>query len=362
MGRQEGRTAVRQRDQHDWVVQGARVSALVAAGLLLANCSQNSGSRVDARLGVSASERVVGPGEAVPKGGGTYRVGKPYTVAGRVYVPEENPRYKAEGIASWYGDDFHGRKTANGEIFDMTSISAAHPTLPIPSYVRVTNLRNHRSLIVRVNDRGPYAHDRIIDLSTRAAKLLEFHGHGIAKVRVEYVGKAPLSGSDDMKLAATLRENGRPVHDRPTAIAAMREPAREPTKRVAVASADPSFAPSLLDSRPMAQRPAVAREEAEPAQSEQAEPAMAGNRYVLASHSRPGAVESAPISQPMPAPRQMAAQVAAQVAAPTQNSLAPRNLGVLHTSSSSPASSPVSAYAPTRYDGSAGLMSGRGLY
>ena len=112
----------------------------------------------------------------------------------------------------------------------------------------------------------------------------------------------------------------------------------------------------------MAQRPAVAREEAEPAQSEQAEPAMAGNRYVLASHSRPGAVESAPISQPMPAPRQMAAQVAAQVAAPTQNSLAPRNLGVLHTSSSSPASSPVSAYAPTRYDGSAGLMSGRGLY
>ncbi|MGN6462151.1 MAG: septal ring lytic transglycosylase RlpA family protein, partial [Pseudolabrys sp.] len=166
MARQEGR--------QDWIVQGARVGAVLTAGLLLANCSQSSGSRVDARLGVSASERVVGPGEAVPKGGGSYRVGKPYTVAGRVYVPEENPRYKAEGIASWYGDDFHGRRTANGEIFDMTSISAAHPTLPIPSYVRVTNLRNHRSLIVRVNDRGPYAHDRIIDLSTRAAKLLEF--------------------------------------------------------------------------------------------------------------------------------------------------------------------------------------------
>lgn len=345
MGLQRGRQIGRQ----DWVVQGARVGAVLTAGLLLANCSQSSGSRVDARLGVSASERVVGPGEAVPKGGGTYRVGKPYTVAGRVYVPEENPRYKAEGIASWYGDDFHGRKTANGEIFDMTSISAAHPTLPIPSYVRVTNLRNHRSLIVRVNDRGPYAHDRIIDLSTRAAKLLEFHGHGIAKVRVEYVGKAPLAGSDDMKLASTLRENGRPVHDRPTAVAAVQP--REPAKRVAVASADPSFAPSLLDSRPMAQRPAVAREEAETAE---AEPVVAGNRYVLASHSRPGAVETAPIGQP--APRQVAA-----VAAP-QNPLAPRNLGVLHTPSPSSAPSPVSAYAPTRYDGSAGLMSGRGLY
>ena len=332
-------------------MQGARVGAVLAAGLLLANCSQSSSSRVDARLGVSASERVVGPGEPVPKGGGTYRVGKPYTVAGRVYVPEENPRYKAEGIASWYGDDFHGRKTANGEIFDMTSISAAHPTLPIPSYVRVTNLRNHRSLIVRVNDRGPYAHDRIIDLSTRAAKLLEFHGHGIAKVRVEYVGKAPLSGSDDVKLAATLRENGRPVHDRPTAIAAAqpREPAREPTRRVAVASADSSFAPNLLDSTPMAQRGRVAREEAEAAE---AEPVVAGNRYVLASHQRPGAVESAAISQPAPAPRQVAA------VAPATDSLAPRNLGVLHTS----APSPVSAYAPARYDGSAGLMSGRGLY
>lgn len=343
MGRQSG--------QQDWIGRGAHLGAragvVLAAGLLLANCSQTSGSRVDSRLGVSASERVVGPGEPVPKGGGTYRVGKPYTVGGRVYVPEENPRYKAEGIASWYGDDFHGRRTANGEIFDMTSISAAHPTLPIPSYVRVTNLRNHRSLIVRVNDRGPYAHDRIIDLSTRAAKLLEFHGHGIARVRVEYVGKAPLAGSDDMKLAATLRENGRPVNEGQTAIAAVRQPAREPTRRVAVASADSSFAPSLLDSTPMAQRGRVAREEAETAE---AEPVVAGNRYVLASHQRPGAVESAPISQP--APRQVAAAV------PSQDNLAPRNLGVLHTS----APSPVSAYAPVRYDGSAGLMSGRGLY
>ncbi|MGH6670395.1 MAG: septal ring lytic transglycosylase RlpA family protein [Xanthobacteraceae bacterium] len=154
------------------------------------------------------SPRVVDLGEPVPKGGGTYRVGAPYVVAGRTYVPKYDPHYKAEGLASWYGDDFYGRYTANGEIFDMNSISAAHPTMPLPSYARVTNLQNGRSLIVRVNDRGPYAHDRIIDLSVRAAKLLRFYRRGTAPVRVEYIGPAPLRGSDDNMLASTLREDG----------------------------------------------------------------------------------------------------------------------------------------------------------
>ena len=99
---------------------------------------------------------MVDPGEPVPKGGGTYRVGSPYVVGGRVYVPRFDPHYRAVGLASWYGDDFYGRYTANGEIFDMNSVSAAHPTMPLPSYARVTNLDNGRSLIVRVNDRGPY--------------------------------------------------------------------------------------------------------------------------------------------------------------------------------------------------------------
>ena len=144
-------------------------------------------------------------GDPVPKGGGTYRVGKPYTVAGRVYVPEEDPNYRAEGMASWYGDDFHGRLTANGEVFDMASLTAAHPTLPIPCYARVTNLSNGKSLIVRVNDRGPYHGNRLIDVSNRAAELLEFKGNGVARVRVEYVARAPLEGSDDRQLVATLR-------------------------------------------------------------------------------------------------------------------------------------------------------------
>jgi rare lipoprotein A len=215
------------------IVSAARGLSAVTACLLLANCASSDkfASRVDPKYGVSSSPRVVGFGEAVPKGGGTYRVGKPYTVAGRVYVPEEDPNYRAEGMASWYGDDFHGRRTANGEVFDMTSLTAAHPTLPIPSYVRVTNVRNGKSLIVRVNDRGPYHGNRLIDVSHRAADLLEFRSNGVAKVRVEYVGRAPLEGSDDRQLQATLRTG---------------EPAPSPST-VRVASARP-FVPEMTSS------------------------------------------------------------------------------------------------------------------
>jgi rare lipoprotein A len=174
-----------------------------ALGVLLANCSGG----VDPRYGVSASPRVVEDGEAVPKGGGVYRVGTPYVVGGKTYVPEYDPNYQATGLASWYGEDFHGRLTANHEVFDLNGISAAHPTMPLPSYARVTNLSNGRSLIVRVNDRGPYHGNRIIDVSGKAAHLLGFHASGTAWVKVEYVGRAPLEGSDDRILAATLRSD-----------------------------------------------------------------------------------------------------------------------------------------------------------
>jgi rare lipoprotein A len=147
-------------------------------------------------------------------------------------VPEEDVNYRAEGMASWYGDDFHGRQTANGEVFDMGSLTAAHPTLPMPSYARVTNLLNGKSLVVRVNDRGPYHGNRLIDVSNKAAELLEFKGNGVAKVRVEYVGRAPLEGSDDRQLMATLRTG---------------VPAPSPSM-VRVASARP-FVPELTSSR-----------------------------------------------------------------------------------------------------------------
>ncbi len=204
----------------DPVIRAARGAAAAAMCLALANCASSGqfAGRVDPKYGVSSSPRVVALGDPVPKGGGTYRVGKPYVVAGRVYVPEEDVNYHEEGLASWYGDDFHGRQTANGEVFDMDSLSAAHPTLPMPSYARVTNLSNGKSLIVRVNDRGPYHGDRLIDVSNKAAELLEFKGNGVARVRVEYVGRAPLEGSDDRQLMATLRSGapesasfGRPI-------------------------------------------------------------------------------------------------------------------------------------------------------
>jgi len=185
---------------------GARLCALAGACLLVGCSGADKFSTVDPRYGVSSSARLVEPGQPVPKGGGTYRIGVPYSVAGRTYVPADNPHYRAEGVASWYGEDFHGRQTANGEIFDMNSVSAAHTTLPMPSYVRVTNLSNNRSVIVRVNDRGPYHSDRVIDVSVKTAVLLGFYGSGLAPVRVEYVGKAPLDGSDDNTLIATLRE------------------------------------------------------------------------------------------------------------------------------------------------------------
>jgi rare lipoprotein A len=186
----------------------ARRAAILAGCLTLVQCASSDkfARQVDPKYGVTASPRVVADGEPIPKGGGTYRVGKPYVVAGQLYVPEENRAYHAVGVASWYGEDFHGRATANGEVFDMNAISAAHPTLPMPCYVRVTNLANGRSLIVRVNDRGPYHGNRVIDVSIRAAHLLGFHEVGLARVRVDYVGQAPLEGEDERTLLATLRQ------------------------------------------------------------------------------------------------------------------------------------------------------------
>jgi rare lipoprotein A len=142
------------------------------------------------------SKRVVEYGQPVPKGGGRYKVGLPYTIKGKTYTPKEVSHYDQIGVASWYGKDFHGRYTANREIYDMEALTAAHTTLPLPSYVRVTNLNNGRSLVLRVNDRGPYAHNRLIDLSWAAASLLQMERSGTGRVRVQYLGRAPLNGND----------------------------------------------------------------------------------------------------------------------------------------------------------------------
>jgi rare lipoprotein A len=113
-----------------------------------------------------------------------YKIGDPYQIGGVWYYPHEDLTYDETGIASWYGEDFHGRYTANGEVFDLNALTAAHPTLPMPSIVQVTNLENGRTIDLRVNDRGPYLRGRIIDVSRRAAQLLGFEAPGTAKVRV----------------------------------------------------------------------------------------------------------------------------------------------------------------------------------
>ncbi|MFD0917977.1 septal ring lytic transglycosylase RlpA family protein [Pseudahrensia aquimaris] len=157
--------------------------------------------------GVAASPRVTTSAK-VRKGGGRRHVGKPYQVRGKWYEPKEEPGYNRTGQASWYGPNFHGRLTANGEVYDQNALSGAHPTFPLPSYARVTNLANGKSVVVRINDRGPFHDGRVIDLSSRAAQMLEYRSKGIANVRVEYVGPAPLHGLDEQYLAGTFREEG----------------------------------------------------------------------------------------------------------------------------------------------------------
>jgi rare lipoprotein A len=171
-------------------------AVLVVLSGACARTDRGRETRATPRTDAPVSPRVIPLGQPVPKGGGAYKVGNPYRIDGALYTPAEDPTYNRTGIASFYSEDFHGRKTANGEIFDMWALTAAHPTLPLPSYAYVTNMANGRTLLIRINDRGPYARGRVIDLSRASARLLGFEMQGTAVVRVRYAGRAPLSGDD----------------------------------------------------------------------------------------------------------------------------------------------------------------------
>ncbi len=155
-------------------------------------------------VGVAAlaacAQKPAGTGSGLPTSG-VYKVGKPYQINGVWYYPKEDYSYDETGIASWYGPGFHEKNTANGEIYDQNELTAAHKTLPMPSLVRVTNLDNGRSIVVRVNDRGPYANGRIIDMSRRGAQLLGFDGPGTAKVRVQILAE------ESRAIAAAARQS-----------------------------------------------------------------------------------------------------------------------------------------------------------
>ncbi|WP_182421904.1 septal ring lytic transglycosylase RlpA family protein [Aureimonas sp. ME7] len=246
----------------------AKLGLFVTASMALAGCQSTSSSTHDelapeddapifssSIFGVKASPRVT-RSKTVPKGGGRDQTGKPYVVRGKWYYPKEEPGYVKSGTASWYGANFHGRLTANGEVYDMYHLSAAHPTFPLPSYARVTNKANGNSVLVRVNDRGPYMHDRVLDVSAKAAEVLAFKNDGIADVKVEYVGRAPLEGDDTRMLMASFRPgDGRAIDSGlPSGVMiASRKPA-EPTllaslftskKAVAQPRATPAAKPSM---------------------------------------------------------------------------------------------------------------------
>jgi rare lipoprotein A len=147
---------------------------MILATVSLAGCAETT-------LVTNSSKMVTEDQNGIPP----YKLGKPYQIEGAWYYPKVDYDYSETGIASWYGPDFHGKSTANGEIFDQNALTAAHKTLPMPTIVRVTNLENGRSIEVRINDRGPFKNNRIIDLTRRGAQLLGFEGQGTARVKVQ---------------------------------------------------------------------------------------------------------------------------------------------------------------------------------
>ena len=207
-----------------------RIAALLLAAPLLAACANNHGHRnyfSSSEYGVAVSPRVT-TAKYPPHGGGVYMANTAYVVHGQTYQPVAGPGYVATGEASWYGMDFHGRLTANGEIFGAYYLTAASPVLPIPCYARVTNLENGRSVMVRVNDRGPYMSGRVADLSLETATVLGYAAAGTARIKIAYVGPAPLEGDDSKMLMASFSTTT-PAPVAPQIMVAEVQPSPQPT-------------------------------------------------------------------------------------------------------------------------------------
>jgi len=248
-----------------------RIVIVCASAALAAACSTSP-----------APEEMAG-GVSLPSGNGVYKIGEPYEQEGVWYYPQEQPDYDETGIASWYGGEFRGRRTANGEVFDADALTAAHPTLPMPVNVRVTNLENGKSLVLRVNDRGPFRHGRIIDVSQRAAQLLGFYGRGTAKVRVTYLARAnaPANAPADPATATVVA-------------------AAAPTAAVQVASLDP------VTAMPAAAAPAATTPAPQPDSSDVPSPSPEKLDAKLASNEDDPPVVA---TQPVPAVTHIYVQV-----------------------------------------------------
>lgn len=273
------------------------------AGLALAGCAETT-------FAVNAAKQMSTFDNA--KQQGSYKVGEPYQINGVWYYPAEDYAYNETGIASFYGGEqqgvnFHGRLTANGEIYDMNSLTAAHRTLPMPSLVRVTNLENGRSIVLRVNDRGPYARGRVIDVSRRAAQLLGFEGKGTASVRVQILADE----SRQLKLAM-LQGSGEAVAAVPRGSVQSDSLPPPPGARVASPVAATALPPpsATLSSSPAPARQRNGRQVAEALGKPAAPITASGNDVITSSGSvAPAPATSAVTSptQPVALPREVAA-------------------------------------------------------
>jgi len=211
---------------------------LIACLLLLAACTEG-------KYAAHMAKQIPMPGDT-PESVGTFKVGTPYVIAGKRYYPKETYKFTQTGIASWYGPNFHKKPTANGEIFDKNELTAAHKTLQMPSLIRVTNLENGRSLVLRVNDRGPFSRGRILDVSERGAELLGFKNQGTAKVRIDLleedsrkIARAAQLGQDTRGYEVALNQNRVPSVQEQDQIPTGYQPVKKPVEGTRVASVQP---------------------------------------------------------------------------------------------------------------------------
>ncbi|MSO92708.1 MAG: septal ring lytic transglycosylase RlpA family protein [Rhodospirillales bacterium] len=222
-----------------WAMRGVesiRWAALASGLLILSACAETQFVLHTAKKVSKATEQQ-----------GLYKVGQPYQVDGVWYYPAEDFDYDETGIASWYGSDFHGKATANGEVYDMNALTAAHKALPMPSFVRVTNLDNGRSIVLRVNDRGPFVRGRIIDVSRRGSQLLGFEQAGTARVRVQILADESRAIAAKLKGETVAMQGNGPIknnerHAKPQ----VSSESLPPPKGASAPAASPGHAPRDL--------------------------------------------------------------------------------------------------------------------
>ena len=305
-----------------------RILALACGCLFLANCSladRFDGASLSAVTPAAATDATA---QATPENTDTAASADKRMATAKAGIDPEG--YSAKGLASWYGPAFHGRMTSDGEIFDRNALTAAHPSLPLPCYARVTNLNNGRSVIVRVNDRGPFHKGRILDVSEKTADMLGFRHAGTGRIKVDYVGPASLAGSDERRLMASYRDDGKPAQmPHSVMLASLSAPppviipkAADPMLRLAVNDDDDAPAPPAK----------AALEKAAPAKA--AMPKQAPDSAVAATASPAPAVKTAEAA-PAQENRSVADRISASFAAAGGN-MTP------------PSSNPITTAAETR--------------